>query len=159
MARAVREAIPDRLLPSILDRLLGGDSDLDGYGLDEMYASVRRDLEDLLNTHAPPIEVPEGCDLLRRSVATYGLPDMASLLVASERDGVALSRVLEDILARFEPRLRDVRVLREAEPDDAKLFRMRFQIEARLAVEPYPSVAFQTVLEIASGRTSVTGGA
>jgi len=158
MARPPREALPERLQPSILDRLLGGDGDLDSYGLDEMYASVRRDLEDLLNTHAPPIEPPEDCVLLRRSVAAYGLPDLASLLVVSERDGIALSRVLEDILGRFEPRLKDVRVIREVEPDDAKLFRMRFQIEARLAVEPYPNVAFQTVLEIASGRTSVSGG-
>lgn len=158
MATHTRKDLPDRLMPSILDRLLGLDAEYDGYSLDEMFTSVRRDLEDLLNTHAPPTELAEGYVFLRRSVAAFGLPDLASLLLRSQSEGIAVSTLLEDVLGRFEPRLTDVRISEVPDKDAEKQFRMRFQIEAKLAIDPYPQVAFETVLELATGRTFVSAG-
>jgi type VI secretion system protein ImpF len=163
MARpSSRESLPDRLLPSLLDRLAPSllynksEANLDGYSLDDMYRSVHRDLLALLNTHAPPMEPSEDCTLLRRSIAVYGLPDLTTLAMMSERGGVAVSMILEDILSRFEPRLSQIRVIPVPDPDSAKQFLMRFQIEARLSVDPYPQVAYQTVYDLATGKTSIT---
>lgn len=155
MAKPESLDLPDYLVPSILDRLLGGDMGDSWYTLDEMYSAVRRDLEDLLNTHAPPNELPEGCDFLNRSIAVYGLPDLASLVLRSEKEGVAVSAILEDILCRFETRLRDIRVHQISDPDGEKQFLMKFQIEARMSVDPFPAVAFETILELSTGRTYV----
>jgi type VI secretion system protein ImpF len=158
MAKPGSKDPTDYLVPSILDRLLGSENEDEWYTLDEMYVAVRRDLEDLLNTHEPPAEIPEGFDFLKRSVAVYGLPDLASLVLRSEREGLGVSVILEDILSRFEPRLRDIHVRQIADPNDEKQFLMKFQIEARMAVDPYPQVAFETILELSTGRTFVAGG-
>jgi hypothetical protein len=34
---------------------------------------------------------------------------------------------------------------------------MKFQIEARMSVDPFPEVAFETILELSTGRTFVAG--
>ena len=156
MARNDREALPDRLRPSLMDRLTGRLEAHAAYTLDELYASVFEDLVDLLNTHAPSQDFPPEYELLNRSVAAYGMPDMASLSLQSQREGVSIANILSSIITRFEPRLRDVRVAMVPDPDGLKQFLMRFQIDARLSVEPFPQVAFETILELTTGRASIT---
>jgi type VI secretion system lysozyme-like protein len=155
MARNDREALPDRLRPSLFDRLTGRHDGRDGYTLDELYASIYEDLVDLLNTHAPQQDFPEECEFLNRSVAAYGMPDLPSLMLQSEREGVGIGVLLSNILQKFEPRLRDVRVRAVIDPASEKQFLMRFHIDARLSVEPFPQVAFETTLELTTGRTLV----
>ena len=51
-------------MPSVLDRLIDPDSDgtawQRGYGVEQMIDAVRRDLEDLLNTHRIVADIPAG---------------------------------------------------------------------------------------------------
>ena len=142
------------LKPSVLDRLIDPDSRgtawRPGYGLQQMLDVIRRDVEDLLNTrqsaHGPPG--------LNRSVYAFGLPDLTSFDVVTADQQNALGKVLEQTIQSFEPRLRDVRVTVK-HMDESKDRAIEFRVESCLAVEPYDDVAFQTVLELTTGRYSV----
>lgn len=146
------------LMPSILDRLIDPDSAgttwLRGYGVDQMLDAVRRDLEDLFNTHDARIDLPGGLPEVERSILAYGLPDLPSLYIAAGRRKEDIGRLLEGIIRQFEPRLLDIKA-RLIEGGTEKERRVRFHIEARLAVDPSPEVAFETVLELATGQTSI----
>ena len=61
---------------------------------------------------------------------------------------------IETIVARFEPRLRDIRA--SLLNSDLKDRTVRFRIDARLCVEPAPEVAFDTVLQISTGQYTIT---
>ena len=62
--------------------------------------------------------------------------------------------MLEKIVETFEPRLRDVKATL-LQGGDVKMRTLRFRIDARLRVDPAPEVAFETVLELASGFSAV----
>jgi type VI secretion system protein ImpF len=148
-------------MPSVLDRLTDpesqGTSWQRGYSPQQMMEAVRRDLEDLFNTHQADADVPEAYEEVRRSIATFGLPDLPSVTARTGGRPEEIRRLIADVVARFEPRLRDVRVvLSESESKDGR--RVRFHIEARLNVEPSPEVAFETVLELATGQASIRSG-
>ena len=147
------------LLPSILDRLIdpdaGGTAWRRGYGVEQMVEAVHRDLEDLLNTRQSHDGLPEGFSEVGRSVFGYGLPDLASLSAVTPEQRREIGRVLEAVIARFEPRLRDPRATL-LQPEGAKLEpTVSFRIEAKLCVEPAPEVAFDTVLELTTGHYSI----
>lgn len=146
------------LRPSILDRLIDpdtkGTSWRSGYGLQEMTDVVRRDLEDLLNTRQTHQGLPEAFVETERSILGYGLPDLTSLDAITPQQREEIGRILEAVVARFEPRLRDVRATL-VDPGDSKQPTVRFRIDARLALEPAPEVAFETVLELTTGHSAV----
>jgi type VI secretion system protein ImpF len=147
------------LMPSILDRLsdadAGGTAWRRGYGVEQMVEAVQRDLEDLLNTRQSHAGLPEGYAEVERSVFGYGLPDLASLNAITPDQRREIGRVLEAVIARFEPRLRDPRATL-LEPEGSKVERtVSFRIEARLCVDPAPEVAFDTVLELTTGHYSI----
>lgn len=146
------------LLPSIVDRLIDADSAgtawRRGYGVEQMEAAVRRDLEDLLNTRQALSHIPEGCPEVANSVVCYGLPDLTSYNAITPMQREELGRTIEAIIARFEPRLRDVRAsLVDTATDKER--RVRFRVAARLCLEPAPEVAFDTILELTTGHCSV----
>ena len=66
-----------------------------------------------------------------------------------------MGKIIEGLINRFEPRLRDVRAVPIVDPAEKQSQRVRFQIEARLCLDPCPEVGFETVLELMSGHTSV----
>lgn len=109
--------------------------------LKEYRASVRRDLQWLLNTRrinesAGP-EMPE----LRRSLFNYGLPDFSTYSLNSSVDRTELTSHIEDTIEQFEPRLREVRVVvLESESGDTRI--LRFKIEALLVMDPAPEQIF-----------------
>jgi type VI secretion system protein ImpF len=146
------------LMPSIIDRLIDADSAgtawRRGYGVEEMVAAVHRDLEDLLNTRTTDTGIPDSYTEVHRSIVGYGLPDLISLnaVTASQREEIG--RVIESVVERHEPRLRDVHA-RLLDPGDGKERSVRFRIDARLSVDPAPEVAFDTVLELTTGHYSV----
>jgi type VI secretion system protein ImpF len=148
-----------KLVPSILDRLIGPDYEesswSEEYYIDNELKAVRRDLEDLLNSHPPVLELEGGSDLLKRSLLTYGLPDLASLSIVAAETKSSIEKVLEGIIERYEPRLKEVRVLPVKTPADLER-RLRYHINARLRVEPAPEVSFVTVFELATGQAIVT---
>ena len=147
-----------RFMPSLLDRLTQDDrSDPaarrgDRLGdLNDLKASVKRDLEALLNARRPLDELPRGCDALASSLVNYGLPDLQSEEVRHSYDVGALCEMIRKCIERFEPRLRRVNVLplddfgAEARPFDR---RFRFSIDAVLAAEPFvEEVQFTSTVE------------
>jgi type VI secretion system protein ImpF len=155
MARSESEPA---LTPSLLDRLIdpdsGGSARKHGFTEAEMVDAVQRDLEDLLNTRQSYSHLPEHFADLETSILTYGLPDLTSLAAHTPQQRAAIGRVLEEAVAKFEPRLREVRATL-SDPGDGKDRSVRFRIDAKLNVDPAPEVAFETVLELTTGRYSV----
>lgn len=151
-------APPPRLLPSFVDRLLDTESmggRLAGYDHRQMLAAVRADLEQLLNSRAAFNDIPPDCPETRASVLTYGLPDLTDFDPSSDGRRADLSRLVVAAINRFEPRLRRVRV-HVIEGEEKKGLSVRFRVEAELNVDPAPEVGFETVLELTTGRATVT---
>jgi type VI secretion system protein ImpF len=149
------------LMPSLLDRLIdpdsGGTSWRRGYGVEQMMEAVRRDLEDLLNTRQSLAGIPPGFIETEKSVIGYGLPDLTSLNAVTTQQREDIGRVIELIVSRFEPRLKDVRaVLTDA--GSGKERTVRFHIEAKMCVDPAPEVAFDTILELTTGHYTIKPG-
>src|SRR5438105_1067551 len=101
------------LMPSIIDRLIdpesGGTAWRRGYGIEQMMEAVRRDLEDLLNTRQTHIGMSEEFVETRKSIIGYGLPDLLSLDASTPQQREDIGRVIEGVVALFEPRLREIR--------------------------------------------------
>lgn len=147
------------LMPSMLDRLIDPDADGSawrrGYGVAQMTAAVQRDLEELLNTRQNLVNVPADCVEVRRSVLGFGLPDLTALDAITADQRVEIGRLLEKIISHYEPRLKEIRATL-LDPDDLVQRRLRFRVEAKLNVDPAPEVAFDTILELTTGRSSVS---
>jgi type VI secretion system protein ImpF len=149
------------LMPSILDRLIDPESEgtswMRGYTPRQMLEAVRRDLEDLFNTHQSSGQVPAGYTEVVNSIVSYGLPDLASLYSVARDRSQDIAALIAQVVTRHEPRLRDVRVVLVG-TDLKEERRVRFHIEANLNVDPSPEVAFETVLELTTGHTSIRTG-
>jgi type VI secretion system protein ImpF len=112
--------------------------------------AVKRDLEWLLNARADR-DVPEDLREVASSLATYGLPDLASWNVKSPDQQHDLRQALEDALRRFEPRLEAVEVTLETLAEAERS--VRFRIDARLRVDPAPEpVTFDSVLQLGNHK-------
>jgi type VI secretion system protein ImpF len=144
------------LRPTIIDRLIDpeseGTSGRSGYGIEQVLDAVRRDLEDLLNTHRTARDVPKELEEVHNSIVPFGLPDLVSYTGTDAPERARAS--IEQAIIRFEPRLHDVRAVL-LESKEAKLTRLEFQIQATLQVEPSPEVAFVTIMKLATGETSI----
>jgi type VI secretion system protein ImpF len=146
------------LKASIIDRLIDPDSDgtswRPGYSTDQMVDSVRRDLEDLLNTHTTESDLPPQYAELRNSIVAFGIPDLVSNQSAGPMVIERIRLKLEQAIARFEPRLTNVRA-KILKPEVGTIMRVEFEISASLHVDPSPEVAFITVLKLTTGETSI----
>jgi type VI secretion system protein ImpF len=150
------------LVPSVLDRLLDDEPDVSrepprgrSQVLRELRRSLRRDLEDLLNTRQSYLSWPPELAELNLSLLNYGLPDFSGsgMGAASARD--EFCHTLEGLLRQYEPRFQSVQVqlLTNSEPLDRTL---RFRIDALLRVDPAPEpIVFDSLLEPASGTFAV----
>src|SRR3954469_19210192 len=87
------------LKASLLDRLIDPESDgtasQPGCSVDQMIDSVRRDLEDLLNTHRMVPEVPAEFAEVDNSIITYGLPDLISYQSSKVEIGTRVGERIE----------------------------------------------------------------
>src|ERR1039457_1984820 len=123
----------------------------------QLKASLRRDLEWLLNTRRTPEAVGSELQELERSLFNYGLPDLTTLNWESTHDRTYLARMIEAVLATFEPRLKRVRV-DPVGAISATQSVLRFQIEGLLDMDPAPErISFDTVLQLSSGEYQVKG--
>ncbi|HWG47021.1 MAG TPA: type VI secretion system baseplate subunit TssE [Gemmataceae bacterium] len=145
-------------LPSLLDRLLPangeGNSGRFGYTVAQMIDSVRRDLENLLNTRRTVEDWPSDFVEVSNSILAYGMPDLTAFNAGAPREREELALLIGDALTRFEPRLRDVRVSL-VEVGTAKTPKAHFHIEARLRMEPALTVNFETILDVPAGHAAV----
>lgn len=146
------------LMPSVLDRLIDpateGAAWRSGIGIEALIRAVQRDLEELLNTRRGVIESADSFPELSRSIVAYGLPDLNSVAAASVAERESLGREIERIIGRFEPRLKQVKA-RMVPGDKHRPHTLAFTIDAKLTVEPAPEIAFETVLELTTGRAVV----
>lgn len=150
------------LLPSLLDRLIEygpNETPVDlssrGQSLRELQESVRRDLQDLLNTRQSATESYADEDELAQSVLTYGLPDMTTLNPTVLDQRRILQQIVESTIRRFEPRLMEIRVT-SAVVDASTGRGLRLNVEALLKVAPAPiPVSFDTVVQPGSNEWRV----
>lgn len=126
---------------------------LDRRGLRE---SVRRELEQLLNTRCP--FPAHRLPIRERSVIDYGVPDFSVFSARSYDDRVRLAELLRRTIEAFEPRLVDVQVSLEPYPgNDLSLLGI---IEATLLTDMVPEpVSFETSLDLKEGKIEVHAGA
>ena len=140
--------------PSILDRLIDNDpthlQDQDKsrvQHLRELRLSVKRDLENLMNTRFRIQAPPEQLTQLEKSLLNYGLPDLATVNIADIEKKRQFIKSLELTLASYEPRFKTVKVIHtpNKESNDRTL---RFRIDATLYADPAPEViVFDSVLD------------
>jgi type VI secretion system protein ImpF len=153
------EGTQPTILPSILDRLIdaesGGTVARQGYSVQQLIDVVRRDLEELLNTRQSVLDLPKDLKRTADSIHAYGMKDLTSFNAVTPEQREDVARAMEATVARHEPRLRDIRATLLSDEDDLKQRRIRFRIEGRVAVDPAPEVAFDTLLELTSGQHSV----
>ena len=120
-------------------------------------ASLRRDLEWLLNTRQTPFAATSDYQELERSLYNYGIPDMTKINWESNKDRNYLARAMEAQVAIFEPRLTQVRVSPVGDISALKST-LRFQIEGLLDMDPAPErISFDTVYQLSSGEYQVKG--
>jgi type VI secretion system protein ImpF len=150
------------LLPSIIDRLTdpesAGTTILTGYSVEKMYSAVLRDLENLLNTVHTGNDIPVEFQDVRDSLVAYGLPDLTSIEAISPDQRAAIGLSIRKAIERFEPRLKRVKVTLLKQESEVTLS-LKFRIDARLNVDPAPDVAFDTILEVGTGKYLVTPAA
>lgn len=149
-----------RVQLSVLDRLLSTSGRATSFSesVSELRDAVRRDLDWLLNTRRIAEPAPDEFPEVQNSLYHYGLADITSLSGDSESARRRLAKQVEEAIELFEPRLTNVRVVTMEMPATSERRQIRFHIEAMLKMEPDPErVAFDTVLETASGKIVVTG--
>lgn len=148
---------------SLLDRLIDQDvrtpADVPqtrAQSVRQLKASLRRELEWLLNTRRTPTPAPDTLPELQRSLYNYGLPDMSAFSLNSSQDQNRLLWVLEQTITTFEPRLQGLNITMS--PITPETRSLRFQIEGMLIMDPAPErISFDTVLELSSGAYQVKG--
>lgn len=150
------------LRPSILDRLFDNDPDNKvepeknkHQQLKDLRNSVRRDLENILNTRYRMLEPPSNFSELEYSVLNYGLPDLATVNINDFNKKKEFTRQLEKMLKNFEPRFKTVSV-NFTDNKDKTDRTLRFRINATLYADPAPEVViFDSILEPASRTVNV----
>lgn len=153
------------LVPSLLDRLLDDDPSVTRETaksrtqvLREMKQSLRRDLENLLNTRWRCQGWPDSLEELDLSLANYGIPDITGADLRSADGRERFRQIIERVIRHFEPRFKSVSVEMSdsgAEPLDRTL---RFRIDALMYAEPAPEpVVFDSALQPATGNFEVKG--
>jgi type VI secretion system protein ImpF len=159
-----RIPIDQPLTPSVLDRLLDDDpattketAKMRTQVLRELKQSLRRDLENLLNTRRRAKNVPEDLEELSVSLVNYGIPDITGADLGAASNRADFAQTIEQILRDFEPRFKSVHVEMLDNPDPVQRT-LRFRIEGLLHAEPAPEpIAFDSALEPATGNVEVKG--
>ena len=111
----------------------------------------------LLNTRWRCVSWPPNLDELDLSLLNYGIPDCTGTNLGVAANQEEFRRILQQVIERFEPRLRNVRV-KLISGDLAVDRTLRFRIDAVLQADPAPEpVTFQSSLEPNSGAIEVKG--
>lgn len=142
------------IVGSLLDRLIDDAPEQShesvksrGQFLASLYSSVRRDLENLLNTRQYFLNHPKEYTELTKSLIDYGIPDFMSGRLDVEILQSNFCEKLTTIIRRYEPRFKEVVVKLVSNPKE-KDRTLRMRIEGLLYAEPMPeSIVFDSVLE------------
>jgi type VI secretion system protein ImpF len=149
--------------PFLLDRLLtrtdfnaGSDAARRTLSIDQVKATVARDLEALLNTRTALVpEAMKAWKYASQSVLTFGLMDFAGLSLDNPKHRADICASIEGAILRNEPRLRDVAVCFDREASSGA--GLRFSISATLVVNPaMEPVSFDALLQPTTQKYAVT---
>ncbi len=151
------------LLPSLLDRLIDNEptvrSELPkerAQLLRDLKNSVRRDLENLLNTRLPLLKLPKGAAHLPSSLLNYGIPDLSGVVLESGTSMESLRQSIEQAIRSFETRFQHVRVELVIDEKTRYQRHVRFVIDGVLWAEPSPEpVRFDSMLSTVSKEFKV----
>jgi type VI secretion system protein ImpF len=143
----------ERSQAPLLDRLIDEDPGNSGEPAQQRMLNARqikalvvRDLESLLNSRRSIVALPAGFRELQNSVATYGLQDFTAKGADSHQVRQTILKDVEKAIARFEPRLQNVKVA--VETGDQKERKLSFHISAVLVVDPIREpVTFDTFFD------------
>jgi type VI secretion system protein ImpF len=151
-----------KLRPSILDRLFDDEpynqteKKLEHHQvLKQLRASIRRDLEFLLNTRFHLIQPSSDLLEVDKSIFKYGLPDLATVNIMDIERRKKFITHLESTLKSFEPRFKSVSVsfVENAESIDRTL---RFRIDTMIYADPLPeTVVYDSILDSVTRSVSV----
>lgn len=144
------------LVRPLLERLVDETAD----GLDQPRAerwtnwrdltqSIRRDLENLLNTRPsrPEANLAEEFPEIAESVLAYGLADFSTLNLGTHEQQEDFRWRVEQCIRRFEPRIQNVYVRLDEVPDERHRT-LKLSIEGVVGVEPYlESVRFASQVD------------
>lgn len=138
----------------LLDRLTDAEPDREAdppmsaaAALAVLRASVRTDLEALLNTRRRWRSWDPALTQLDQSPIGWGLPDFAGGAFNDPRKREALRRDVELCIRRFEPRFASVTVTLEG-PAEELSATLRLRVDALLHAEPAPEpISFRTLLD------------
>ena len=108
----------------------------------ELKASIRRELERLLNTRCSLSLHRVGEE--ERSVINYGIPDFSSLSPLNADDQALIGSIIGQTVTAFEPRLRQVKV--EVEPVANSEGALQVLIEAVMIIGQFNEPVFFPVL-------------
>jgi type VI secretion system protein ImpF len=155
-----------KLRPSILSRLSDNnpknktEADADQHQrLKQLRNSVRHDLENLLNTRIRVGQPDDDYSELKKSLMSYGLPDLATVNISDKVKRNAFVKDLETLIVEFEPRFKSVTVnyLENADTLDRTL---RFRIDATMYADPSPvTIVFDSILEPVSRTVNLAEAA
>lgn len=146
---------------SVLDRLIDYEPDVSREPVQnrmsdyqQLKASVRRDLENLLNTKNFVSPLAAEYKELQSSLFVYGLPDFTA---ESPRDSSVRDRLrleIEKLIYHFEPRLTNVMVVSESNAQDYRT--LGFKITGLLMIDPMPEpIIFDTRFDINKGEYTI----
>lgn len=120
----------------------------------QLMASVRRDLENLLNTKNFVSVLAAEYRELQNSLFTYGLPDFTAENPRSSSVRDRLREEVEKVIQRFEPRLTNVMV--SSQQGDEEYRALGFRVTGLLMVDPMPEpVTFDTQCDINRGEFTI----
>lgn len=112
----------------------------------QVKANVVRDLENLLNSRRNIAVLPDSLQHLAGSVATYGLKDFTAENTSNQEVRQIIRKDVERAIARFEPRLKNVKIA--VETGSQKERNLSFRISAMLVVDPIREpVTFDTYFD------------
>src|SRR5262249_26747010 len=159
------EIRPDQpLIPSVLDGLIDNEPDIRREAprsrnqlLRDLKQTVRRDLENLLNTRIRCVPWAPEMKYLKQSLVNYGIPDLTGSSPVSPKEREEFRRTIEAVVKQYEVRLKKLRV-RLIDATDSIDRTIRFHIDAVLQAEPAPEpISFDSTLRLATGAFEVKG--
>jgi len=151
-----------RIVLSVIDRLMDDDPHeshdpfLDDTALlRTIQQSIRRDLENLLNTRERCTTWNAQHSELENSLINYGLPDFTAAALNAASDPDVLIDAIQKVIQLFEPRLTEVRIRHVT--DEFHISRtFQFRIEATVIInEKKHLLLYDSTLESATGQFNV----
>ncbi|MEC7119168.1 MAG: type VI secretion system baseplate subunit TssE [Pseudomonadota bacterium] len=135
-------------------RLMSEINPLRRLNIDELKASVAKDLEALFNSRRSFQHQLDDYPLVQASVLNFGILDFVGLSSANPMDCAQICYEIERTISQHDPRLRQVNV--SIDLQNGRVNALSFSIQALLVVHPAQEhVTFDAVLQPSSQQYSV----